>query len=139
MHGINENDYMFSGRGEAPWHGIGAALDGVLSSGEAIREARLEWIVQQTPVYAAGNWAEPIPGYLANVRGDTREVLGIVSERYKVAKNKDVFAFTDDLIGNGSVKCTYETAGSLFNGRRVFMLVNMPKGRLVEDEYQPYL
>jgi phage/plasmid-like protein (TIGR03299 family) len=50
-----------------------------------------------------------------------------------------VFAFADDLIGNGRVKCSYETAGSLFNGHRVFMLVNMPKGRIVEDEYQPYL
>jgi phage/plasmid-like protein (TIGR03299 family) len=90
-------------------------------------------------VYTEGNWAIPIPGFVANVRSDTKEVLGLVSERYHVAQNKDVFAFADDLIGNGRVKCTYETAGSLFNGRRVFMLVNMPKGRIVEDEYQPYL
>jgi phage/plasmid-like protein (TIGR03299 family) len=130
---------MFSGRGEVPWHGIGAVLDGVLSSDEAIKEARLTWTVEQTPVFTANNRAAPIPCYLANVRNDTKEVLGIVSERYKVAQNKDVFAFADDLIGNGKVKCAYETAGSLFNGRRVFMLVNMPKGRIVEDEYQPYL
>jgi phage/plasmid-like protein (TIGR03299 family) len=139
MHGILENDWMFSGRGEVPWHGIGAVLDGVLTSDEAIREARLTWTVEQAPVYTANNWAEAIPGYVANVRGDTREVLGIVSQRYCVAQNKDVFAFADDLIGNGQVKCTYETAGSLFNGRRMFMLVNMPKGRIVGDEYQPYL
>jgi phage/plasmid-like protein (TIGR03299 family) len=139
MHGILENDFMFSGRGEVPWHGIGAVLDGVLTSDEAIREARLTWTVEQTPVYAANNRAEAIPGYLANVRNDTGEVLGIVSERYRVAQNRDVFAFADDLIGNGRVKCTYETAGSLFNGRRVFMLVNMPKGRIAGDEYQPYL
>jgi phage/plasmid-like protein (TIGR03299 family) len=37
------------------------------------------------------------------------------------------------------MKCTYETAGSLFNGRRVFMLVNMPERKIVEDEYKPYL
>jgi len=139
MHGIFENDFMFSGRGEVPWHGIGAVLDGVLTSDEAIKEARLTWAVEQKPVFAANNLFQPIPGYLANVRSDTKEVLGIVSERYKVAQNKDVFIFADDLIGNGKVKCTYETAGSLFNGRRVFMLVNMPKGRIVEDEYQPYL
>jgi phage/plasmid-like protein (TIGR03299 family) len=139
MHGIFENDFMFSGRGEVPWHGLGAVLDGVLTSDEAIKEARLTWTVNQMPVYAANNWAESIPGYVANVRSDTKEVLGIVSERYKVAQNKDVFAFADDLIGNGKVKCTYESAGSLFNGRRVFMLVNMPKGRIVDDEYQPYL
>jgi phage/plasmid-like protein (TIGR03299 family) len=139
MHGILENDFMFSGRGEVPWHGIGAVLDGVLTSDEAIREARLTWTVEQKPVFTANNLFQPIPGYLANARSDSKEVLGIVSERYRVAQNKDVFAFTDDLIGNGRVKCTYETAGSLFNGRRVFILVNMPKGRIVEDEYQPYL
>jgi len=139
MHGIMENDFMFSGKGEVPWHGIGAVLDGVLTSDEAIKEARLTWTVEQTPVYAESNWAEPIPGFLANVRSDTNEVLGIVSERYKVAQNKDVFAFADELIGNRRMKCTYETAGSLFNGRRVFMLVNMPERKIVEDEYKPYL
>jgi len=130
---------MFSGKGEVPWHGIGAVLDGVLTSDEAIKEARLAWTVEQTQVYAESNWAEPIPGYLANVRSDTKEVLGIVSERYKVAQNKDVFEFADELIGNRNMKCTYETAGSLFNGRRVFMLVNMPERKIVEDEYKPYL
>jgi phage/plasmid-like protein (TIGR03299 family) len=97
------------------------------------------WTVEQTPIYAANNWVKPIPGYVANVRSDTNEVLGVVSERYCIAQNKDVFAFADALIVNGKIPCTYETAGSLFNGRRVFMLVNMPKGRIVEDEYQPYL
>jgi phage/plasmid-like protein (TIGR03299 family) len=137
--GILEHDFMFSGRGEAPWHGIGAVLDGVPASEEAIKAARLEWRVEQTPVYSANNWAAPIPGYLANVRSDTREVLGIVGEKYQVAQNKDVFAFADELIGTNKAKCTYETAGSLFNGRRVFMLVNMPKGRIAGDEYCPYL
>jgi phage/plasmid-like protein (TIGR03299 family) len=137
--GILENDFMFSGRGEVPWHGLGAVLDGCPTSDEAIRAAKLEWKVNQIPVFAANNWAQPIPGFVANVREDTKEVLGIVTDRYCVAQNKDVFAFADDLIGKSKVKCTYETAGSLWNGRRVFMLVNMPKGRIVGDEYQPYL
>jgi phage/plasmid-like protein (TIGR03299 family) len=114
-------------------------LDGVLTSGEAIKEARLTWTVDQTPIYTESNWAAPIKGFVANVRSDTKEVLGIVSERYKVAQNKDVFSFADDLIGNGEIPCTYETAGSLFNGRRVFMLVNMPIGRIVGDEHRPYV
>jgi len=139
MHGMFENDYMFSGKSEVPWHGLGAVIDGVLTSDEAIKQARLTWTVEQEPVYTHKNWAEPIPGFIANVRSDTNEVLGLVSERYCVAQNKDVFSFADELIGNGKVKCTYETAGSLFNGRRVFMLVNMPKSRIVGDEYQPYL
>jgi phage/plasmid-like protein (TIGR03299 family) len=138
-HEIMENDFMFSGRGIVPWHGIGKVLDGVLTSEDAIREAKLDWKVEQMPVYTANNWAEPISGYMANVRSDTREVLGIVGDKYQVAQNRNVFAFADELIGSNREKCTYETAGSLFNGRRVFMLVNMPKGRIVEDEYQPFV
>jgi phage/plasmid-like protein (TIGR03299 family) len=139
MHGFMENDYMFSGRGEVPWHGIGAVLDGVPTSDEAIIAAKLSWTVERTPVFASTGRAEPIPGYVANVRSDTGEVLGIVSERYRVAQNREIFAFADSLIGTGSVKCAYETAGSLFNGRRVFTLVNMPEGRIAGDEYRPYL
>jgi phage/plasmid-like protein (TIGR03299 family) len=138
-HEIMEHDFMFSGRGILPWHGIGKVLDGVLTSEDAIKEAKLDWQVIQTPVYTSDNWAAPIPGYVANVREDTREVLGIVGEKYQVAQNRNVFAFAGELIGTNQLECTYETAGSLFNGRRVFMLVNMPKGRIVEDEYQPYL
>jgi phage/plasmid-like protein (TIGR03299 family) len=136
---ILENDYMFSGNGIVPWHGIGSVLDGVLTSEDAIKEARLEWMVNQVPIYASNNFAKEIPGYVANVRSDTKEVLGIVSQRYQIAQNKDVFAFADSLIENGKTKCTYETAGSLFNGRRVFMLVNMPERKIMGDEYQPYL
>ena len=103
MHGIMNEDYMVSSRGEKPWHGLGAVLDGTLTSEEAIKAARLTWTVEQTPVYTANNWAQPIPGYVANVRSDTREVLGLVSERYRIAQNRDVFAFADDLIGNGEM------------------------------------
>jgi phage/plasmid-like protein (TIGR03299 family) len=137
--GILENDFMVSGMGVVPWHGIGSVLDGVLTSEDAIREAKLNWQVEQAPVYSANNWAVPISGYMANVRSDTGEVLGIVGEKYRVAQNRDVFAFADELIGTNKVKCTYETAGSLWNGRRIFMLVNMPKGRIVGDEYNPFL
>lgn len=136
---LMENDFMFSGNGVVPWHGIGAVLEGVPNSEEAIKAAKLEWMVEQVPVYTHKNWAEAIPSYVANVRSDTNEVLGIVSDRYCVAQNKDVFAFADALINSNKVKCAFETAGSLFNGRRVFMLVNMPKGRIVGDDYQPYL
>ena len=134
-----ENDYMFSGNGQVPWHGIGAVLKGVPNSEEAIKAARLEWLVEQVPVYSHNNLEVPIPSYVANVRNDTNEVLGIVSDRYCVAQNKAVFDFANTLINSNKVKCTFETAGSLFNGRRVFMLVNMPRGRIVGDEYQPYL
>jgi phage/plasmid-like protein (TIGR03299 family) len=139
MNGFMENDYMVSGRGIVPWHNLGTVLDHTLTSDEALKESKLTWLVEQKPLYLEGNLNKPIFGYLGNVRNDTNEILGIVSKRYHVIQNKDVFAFADDLIGNSNIPCSYETAGSLFNGRRIFILVNMPEGRLIKDLYKPYV
>jgi hypothetical protein len=115
-HEIMENDFMFSGRGIEPWHGIGSVLDDVLTSDDAIREAKLGWQVNQSPVYTVDNWAVPIPGYMANVREDTKEVLGIVGDKYCVAQNRDVFAFADDLIGTNEANCMRPPVLSLTAG-----------------------
>jgi len=73
--GVLENDFVFSGRGVVPWNGIGAVLRETPTSEEAIKAARLTWTIDQVPVFTADNWAETIPGYMANVRSDTKEVL----------------------------------------------------------------
>jgi hypothetical protein len=110
-----------------PWHGIGAVLDGVLMPDEAIKAAKLDWNVNQ------------IPGYVDKARSDSREVLGIGSDRYCVAQNQEVLAFADELTGTNHTRCTHETISALWNGRRVFMLVNMPQGRILGDDYQSCL
>ena len=43
---------------------------------------------------------EEIPGYYATVRQDTREVLGIVGERYRIVQNDEAFQFVDQLLGS---------------------------------------
>jgi hypothetical protein len=84
---------MFSVR-VTPWHGLGAVLDWPPASvGEAIEVSGLGWSVAKEPVaiHRGGtppDWARPasdaIPGYFATVRQDTREVFGIVGERYRI-------------------------------------------------------
>lgn len=59
-----------------------------------------------------------VPGFRANLRETDNQVLGVVSDRYKVVQNEEAFAFTDELLGEG---VTYETAGSLQNGRRTWI------------------
>lgn len=64
-------------------------------------------------------------------------VLGIVTDRYTVVQNKDAFAFTDELLGEG---VTYETAGSLREGRRTWVLAKLPQKYFISgDEITPYL
>jgi phage/plasmid-like protein (TIGR03299 family) len=135
-----ENDLAFStGQGVVPWHGIGTKMNKVSTTEEAIKRAKLDWLVEQRPIYTTRNCVSPIPSYFANVRSDNQSVLGIVSERYHVVQNKEMFDFADDLTGNSKMRCSLETAGILYGGKRVFMLLKMPKGRLIEDDYTPYI
>ena len=63
-------------------------------------------------------------------------VLGVVTDRYKVVQNQDVFAFTDKLLGEG---VTYETAGSLQEGRRTWLLARLPQRYIISgDEVNLY-
>lgn len=89
----------------------------------------------ETRVFYCG-WAF-ISGFKANVRDRDSQVLGVVSDRYKVVQNEDAFAFTDELLGEG---VTYETAGSLQNGRRTWILAKLPQRYIIRgDEIDPYL
>ena len=93
--GITSNDSMFSVR-ETPWHGLGAVLDHAPTTiAEAIEASGLAWRVEREPIAVdrgdaatVDDWWEPrceeIPGFYATVRQDTRQVLGIVGERYRI-------------------------------------------------------
>lgn len=123
---------MFSVR-EEPWHGLGTIIEEAPTSADALKLAGLDWDVIQKPINTDN---VEIPGYFANVRDSDNSVLGIVSDRYKIVQNKDAFAFTDDLLGEG-VK--YETAGSLKNGRTIWMLAKMDGVSILGDDVDPYL
>ena len=120
---------------EKPWHGLGTMVAEAPSSKDALRLAGLNWKVLQEPVYTENK--ELIQGYKANVRDTDRKVLGVVTDRYKVIQNEEAFAFTDTLLGKG---VRYETAGSLQEGRRVWMLARLPREFIIGGErISPYM
>ena len=120
---------------ETPWHGLGTRVLEAPSSQEALRLAGLDWNVIQEPIYTKEN--ESIPGYKANVRDSDRKTLGVVTDRYKVIQNTEAFAFTDALLGEG---VRYETAGSLQDGKRIWLLAHMPHEYIIGGEHiSPYL
>lgn len=125
---------MFSVR-EKPWHGLGTIVSEAPSSEEALALAGLDWNVLQQSVYT--DWGQKVDGYKANIRDIDRKILGIVSDRYKVVQNREAFEFTDELLGNG---VRYETAGSLQEGKRVWILARLPREYIIAGEYiSPYL
>ena len=128
-----EVETMFSVR-QKPWHGLGTVVEEAPTSRSALRLAGLDWHVDQQDVYTEDRFI--IPGYRVNVRDSDLATLGIVSDKYRVIQNEEAFAFTDGLLAEG---VTYETAGSLQGGRKVWILARMPKRyEALGDEIDPY-
>lgn len=119
---------------EVPWHGLGKQLEYAPTSKEAIIEAELDWRVNSLPIYdAAGN---EIPGFKANTRDKDGKVLGVVGRKYKIVQNEEAFDFTDSLVDEGM---TYETAGSLNGGKKIWLLGKMPEQKILDDAIDPYV
>ena len=120
---------------ETPWHGLGTQVMEAPDSETALVAAGLDWKVLQEPIYT--DEKELIAGYKANIRDSDRRVLGVVTNRYKVIQNHEAFAFTDELLGQG---VRYETAGSLQDGKKVWLLAHMPHEYIISGErISPYL
>jgi len=120
---------------QAPWHNLGVKVNFALSSGEALKAAGLDWEVQQRKLMTDDGIV--IPGYLANVRATDDKILGVVTDRYTVVQNQEAFSFTDGLLGAG---VRYETAGSLSEGRRVWILAKLPNEYIIRgDRISPFM
>ena len=128
--GITESD-GFACVGREPWHGLGTRVPSdAMTAVQALAAADLDWTVRLDPVWrqiTSGNLVGPSmernPDYRFVVREDTESVLGLVGSRYHVAQNVETFDFVDAIVGGGDAH--YHTAGSLWGGRRVFLLVQL--------------
>lgn len=125
---------MFSVR-EVPWHKLGTVIQEAPTSKDALRLAGLDWTVVQKPM-TIQDTDEVVKNYKINIRESDGVQLGVVSDRYKVVQNEEAFAFTDNLLGEG---VTYETAGSLASGKRVWLLAKLAGTKICGDDYDNYL
>jgi len=129
--------------GEPAWHKLGVVIAKAAKSADAIKLAGLNWEVEQWPVRAF-NPDKPsqeagIPDRVANVRADTKAVLGVVSKGYKIFQNSEAFDFMDALVGEKLAM--YETAGGLKGGKKIWMLARIPKEYRAgkDDLVKPYV
>ena len=136
MHGLFENDTMFSVK-EKPWHKLGTVVETAPTVQEAIRLAGLDWQVELEKVWS--NSGIEMTDYQAVVRQDTHTALGIVGTNYKPLQNTEAFNWFEPFVENGL--CSLETAGSLFNGKRVWILAKTQSdAEVVEgDKVESYI
>ncbi len=132
------------------WHGLGEVFDvggnSAPTSEEAMRLAHLDWSVEKSPCYhtytreiereivggpqdggtktETENVTEEVKGSYVIRRSDTRDVLGVVGERYSPFQNAEAFQFMDSLQQDGIMR--YDAAFSLSGGSRVCLLARLP-------------
>lgn len=132
---------MFSAR-EVPWHGLGVITDDVLTAKEAIVTAGLDWEVEKRPIWTQTGDKKSKVRILdkhAMVRVTDERVLGVVGSKYTPFQNREAFDFADAIVDSGEAK--YETAGSLKDGRTIFLTMKLGDEFLIngEDVHQAYL
>lgn len=147
-HELYENDQMFSVK-QVPWHGLGTVLDNPPSIIEGLTKANLNWTVKllplfcQIPVQGSGRRTAGEFYQVSNqavLREDTNEILGTVGANYTPLQNTEAFKIFEPLVENKSL--LLETAGSLKNGRRVWILgrINIDGAEIGKgDEVRPYV
>jgi phage/plasmid-like protein (TIGR03299 family) len=142
-HEIREHDHLMVAKRKA-WHGLGTVVEEQQTPNAALKLAKLDWKVEQCPTYCihddAGDTKRiPLPNY-ANIRSDTKEVLGVVSDSYGVMQNDQIADMIWKAADEGACP-KVESAGSLKNGRIVFFCCPFKsffvgKG---EDEVKPFI
>ncbi len=118
--------------GEMPWHGLGVELNKPATAEEAIIAAGLDWEVKLSSVlFESWNNEENeynTPGEYENqnviYRTDNQKPLGIIGNRYQPIQNRDAFKFFDPIVGEGAA--IYHTAGSLRDGKTIWLLAKLP-------------
>lgn len=124
--------------GETPWHGLGHRLEAAPTSAEAIKCAGLDWAVETVPLVTSDTTA-PVPA-VATRRVTDGSILGVVGTGYKPLQNTEAFGFFDPFLAAG--EASLHTAGSLRNGRRVWVLAKInraPSVILPGDEVEKYV
>lgn len=133
-------------RGDVPWHGYGFEMEAGKTLDEWIVQAGMDYKVLKRDVFTYPDttpWGVhrkvQIPKRKALIRSDTKDVLSIVSDTYKVVQPREVMYFFEDLITRLGFEM--HTAGVLSDGNRVWALAKIGKDFTLNgvDQVEGYL
>ncbi len=119
-------------KGETPWHGLGNRVIEALTVEQAIKQAGLDWKVRTQPIYLADG--RQLKGGQAIIRETDNTELGVVGPRYVPLQNHEAFKPFDPLVEAGDIEL--ETAGSLCDGKKIWVLARLTGGdtRIIGDD-----
>src|ERR671937_22892 len=123
---------LWFGSGPATWGDVVRAVDpdAANSAAEMVAAAGLDWRVEQHPLEAVVEREYPsprlpVPKHVANVRSDSRAVVGVVGDGYEPLQNRAAFAFCDAITDSGEAH--WIGAGATRGGARVHALMRLDR------------
>ncbi|WP_326693388.1 MULTISPECIES: DUF932 domain-containing protein [unclassified Streptomyces] len=122
------------------WHGLGTVTKDAMTAEEAMQIASLgDWNVRLLPLTATeqDEHGEPntlhLPDHFASARTNPKlgrtEALGVVGSDYVPVQNEEHAEFLNLLADESGAH--FETAGSLKNGRQVFLTMKLPQAMTI--------
>lgn len=146
---IIEGKASFFSHRQPAWHRLGTITDHALTLDEALVAGGLDWEVSKsdTPVSTSvitdlGVDFVSVEGKYITYRNHPRlgrQGLGVVGKQYQVVQNREIGELVEHIADeSGGI---WETAGSLFDGKRVFMSIKLPGTMLIggKDKTDMYL
>lgn len=127
--GFGEQDGSFTVGKANPWHKLGKHFETAPTIEEGIKAAGLDYDIQLKDLQTTDGINVP---QKAVIRTDINQSLGVVSKQYNILQNRDAFNFFEPFVENGLA--TLESAGSLYNGRKVFVLAKIAGEDMIIDE-----
>ena len=155
-HEIHAHDTLVLSKQKA-WHGLGNVVPNDIPIEDGLRLSGLDWNVILSN-HLEGHFEKIDPDYpnhesIINehyttqwkmvVREDTEEVFHVATVNYTPFQNSELFTLAQELSDSCDVgKLTIESAGSIYNGRRVWVLLK-GGGREIKcrtpDAITPYI
>lgn len=123
--------------GATPWHRLGVKMDNPPTTEAAMNAAGLNWAVGLKTLSTPDG---QIVDHRAAYRKSDGKVLGVVGPLYKPIQNVDAFQWFDPFVQAG--EATIETAGSLFGGKKVWILAKLNRSPSVivpGDEVEKFI
>lgn len=136
-HGFESDDTMVS-YAVKPWHDFAKVTQDVLTKDNLLQEGGIDWTVEKRPLFFRNDSNEMIEALDAHsiVRLSDMKSLGVVGEGYNPVQNQEILDFAEALRQEGG---TYETAGSLFGGKRIFICAKLRTIDILDDATDEYL
>ena len=122
-HEITSQDNLVL-REKGAWHGLGVIFEGDKTPREICDEV-FPYEVGSRHLYIKDNDGKLgiVEGHRMNVRTDTGDHLGLVSDKYKIIQPWEMADFAEALVEDGDTKVKVETAGSIQGGKRLWFLL----------------